>query len=88
MLHDFRSVDWDAWRDAPERRRIQAVEEMDGRRQTDLLANREDENDMFIPSRWDAREDAMAFFRSPEFAEIVEWGRDVLTDRPRHIFLA
>ncbi len=64
------------------------LSEMDGHRQTDLLANREDENDMFIASRWDAREDAMAFFRSPEFAETVEWGRDVLADRPRHVFLA
>ncbi|MFC4986958.1 heme-binding protein [Saliphagus infecundisoli] len=61
---------------------------MDGHRKTDLLANREDENDMFIASRWDAREDAMAFFRSEEFAETVEWGRDVLADRPRHVFLA
>ncbi|NUC74391.1 heme-binding protein [Haloterrigena sp. SYSU A558-1] len=62
--------------------------EMDGHRKTDLLANREDENDMFIASRWDSREDAMAFFRSDEFSETVEWGRDVLADRPRHVFLA
>jgi len=26
-LHDFRSIDWDAWRDAPERERRRAVEE-------------------------------------------------------------
>ncbi|GAB3022925.1 heme-binding protein [Natronobiforma cellulositropha] len=62
--------------------------EMDGHRRTDLLANREDENDMFIASRWDAREDAMAFFRSDAFSDTVEWGRDVLADRPRHVFLA
>ncbi|OVE84925.1 heme-binding protein [Natronolimnobius baerhuensis] len=62
--------------------------EMDGHRKTDLLANREDENDMFIASRWDSREDAMQFFRSDEFAETVEWGRDVLADRPRHVFLS
>ncbi|MFP8952067.1 heme-binding protein [Natrialbaceae archaeon A-arb3/5] len=62
--------------------------EMDGHRKTTLLANREDENDMFIASRWDAREDAMQFFRSDAFAETVEWGRDVLADRPRHVFLA
>jgi chlorite dismutase len=43
---------------------------------------------MFIASRWDAREDAMAFFRSDEFAETVEGGREVLADRPRHVFLA
>jgi chlorite dismutase/heme-degrading monooxygenase HmoA len=61
--------------------------EMDGHRKTDLLANREDENDMFIASRWDSREDAMAFFRSDAFAETVEFGRDVLADRPRHVFL-
>ena len=26
-LHDFRSIDWDAWRDAPERERRRAIEE-------------------------------------------------------------
>ncbi len=62
--------------------------DMDGHRKTDLLVNREDENDMFIASRWDAREDAMAFFRSDAFSETVEFGRDVLADRPRHVFLA
>jgi len=61
---------------------------MDGHRETSLLANREDENDMFIASQWDAKEDAMAFFRSDAFADTVEWGRDVLADRPRHVFLA
>ncbi|ELY48692.1 heme-binding protein [Natronorubrum bangense] len=62
--------------------------DMDGHRKTDLLANREDENDMFIASRWDSREDAMQFFRSDAFSEAVEFGRDILTDRPRHVFLA
>ncbi|MFC4542613.1 heme-binding protein [Halosolutus amylolyticus] len=62
--------------------------DMDGHRKTDLLANREDENDMFIASRWDSREDAMAFFRSDEFSETVDYGRDILADRPRHVFLA
>ncbi len=64
------------------------LEEMDGHRKTTLLANVEDENDMFIASRWDAREDAMAFFRSEAFSDTVEWGRDVLAERPRHVFLA
>src|SRR6056297_255450 len=27
VLHDFRTVDWDAWRDAPDRERTRAVEE-------------------------------------------------------------
>ncbi|WP_226007911.1 heme-binding protein [Natrinema salinisoli] len=62
--------------------------DMDGHRKTDLLVNREDENDMFIASRWDARKDAMEFFRSDAFSETVEFGRDVLADRPRHVFLA
>ncbi|WP_254766774.1 heme-binding protein [Salinilacihabitans rarus] len=62
--------------------------DMEGHRKSDLLVNREDENDTFIASRWDSREDAMAFFRSDEFGETVEWGRDVLADRPRHVFLA
>ena len=26
VLHDFRSIDWDAWRDAPEHRRERALE--------------------------------------------------------------
>ena len=62
--------------------------DMDGHRKTDLLVNREDDNDMFIASRWDSREDAMEFFRSDAFSETVEFGRDVLADRPRHVFLA
>jgi chlorite dismutase len=36
VLHDFRTVDWDAWRDAPEREREQALE--DG---IDFLVHRE-----------------------------------------------
>jgi chlorite dismutase/heme-degrading monooxygenase HmoA len=62
--------------------------DMDGHVQTDLLANVEDESDMFIASRWDSREDAMSFFRSDAFTDTVDWGRDVLADRPRHVFLA
>ncbi|WP_135805833.1 heme-binding protein [Halorussus marinus] len=64
------------------------LEEMAGHLDTDLLANREDENDMFIASQWESKEDAMAFFRSEEFSSTVDWGRDVLADRPRHVFLA
>ncbi len=62
--------------------------EMDGHRETTLLANVDDENDMFIASQWDSKDDAMGFFRSEEFADTVEWGREVLADRPRHVFLA
>jgi chlorite dismutase len=60
----------------------------DGHLETDLLANREDENDMFIASQWESKDDAMNFFRSDAFSDTVEWGRDVLADRPRHVFLA
>ena len=62
--------------------------EMDGHHDTALLTNREDENDMFIASQWRAQEDAMAFFRSEDFSETVQWGQEVLADRPRHVFLA
>ena len=62
--------------------------EMDGHGETDLMINLEDENDMFIASQWRSKEDAMAFFRSDEFSDTVSWGRDVLADRPRHVFLA
>jgi len=62
--------------------------EMDGHRETALLVNTEDENDMFIASQWDSKDDAMAFFRSEEFADTVDWGQDVLADSPRHVFLA
>ncbi|WP_135828177.1 heme-binding protein [Halorussus halobius] len=62
--------------------------DMDGHLETDLLANREDDNDMFIASQWESKEDAMAFFRSDAFSDTVDWGRDVLADRPRHVFLA
>jgi heme-degrading monooxygenase HmoA len=64
------------------------LDEMDGHRETALLSSYEDENDMFIASQWDAKEDAMGFFRSDAFSETVDWGRDVLADRPRHVFLA
>jgi chlorite dismutase len=62
--------------------------EMEGHFDTDLMVNREDENDMFISSQWRSRDDAMAFFRSDGFRDTVEWGREVLADRPRHVFLA
>jgi chlorite dismutase len=61
---------------------------MDGHLDTRLMTNVEDENDMFIASQWKSREDAMGFFRSDAFADTVDWGRDVLADRPRHVFLA
>ena len=64
------------------------IAEMDGHRETDLFANVEEPNDMFIASHWREQEDAMAFFRADAFAETVDWGRDVLADRPRHVFLA
>jgi chlorite dismutase len=62
--------------------------EMDGHRETALLVNADDENDMFIASHWDRKDNAMAFFRSDAFADTVDWGREVLDDRPRHVFLA
>ncbi|MDL5362363.1 heme-binding protein [Halalkalicoccus sp. NIPERK01] len=64
------------------------LEEMDGHHETDLMVNVADENDMFIASQWRSKEDAMAFFRSDAFRDTVQWGRDVLADRPRHVFLA
>ena len=61
---------------------------MDGHRDTQLLANLEDDRDFFISSRWDGREDALEFFRGDAFRDTVEWGREVLDGRPRHVFLA
>lgn len=65
-----------------------ALAEMDGHRETDLMVNTEDDNDMFIASQWRKKEDAMEFFRSEAFRDTVQWGREVLDDRPRHVFLA
>ncbi|SDM98588.1 chlorite dismutase [Halogranum gelatinilyticum] len=62
--------------------------DIDGHHDTDLMVNVEDENDMFIASQWRSKEDAMGFFRSDAFRDTVSWGRDVLADRPRHVFLA
>jgi chlorite dismutase/heme-degrading monooxygenase HmoA len=62
--------------------------EMEGHTETDLMVNVEDENDTFIASQWRSKDDAMAFFRSEAFRDTVSWGRDVLADRPRHVFLA
>ncbi|MFB6280697.1 MAG: heme-binding protein [Haloferacaceae archaeon] len=61
---------------------------IEGHLRTDLMVNHEDENDMFIASQWRSQEDAMGFFRSERFGDVVDWGRDVLADRPRHVFLA
>jgi chlorite dismutase len=66
----------------------EALAGMDGHLETDLMVNVEDENDMFIASQWRAKEDAMDFFGSDDFRETVKWGREVLADRPRHVFLA
>ena len=64
------------------------LDDMDGHLETRLLANVGDENDMFISSQWEAKEDAMEFFRGDAFRDTVDWGREVLDDRPRHVFLA
>ncbi|MCU4717472.1 heme-binding protein [Halapricum hydrolyticum] len=64
------------------------LEAMEGHRETALLVNDDDANDMFIASQWDSRDDAMAFFRSEDFRETVQWGREILDDTPRHVFLA
>lgn len=61
---------------------------MEGHFDSELLANYEDENDMFISSQWRSKDDAMDFFRSDAFRDTVSWGRDILADRPRHVFLA
>jgi chlorite dismutase len=64
------------------------LEETEGHIETDLMVNHEDENDMFIASQWTSQQDAMGFFGSDAFRDTVQWGRDVLADRPRHVFLA
>ncbi|MFB6072632.1 MAG: antibiotic biosynthesis monooxygenase, partial [Halobacterium sp.] len=64
------------------------LQETEGHLETDLMVNVEDDTDMFIASQWRSEDDAMAFFRSDEFSDTVDWGRDVLADRPRHVFLA
>jgi len=64
------------------------LEETEGHIETDLMVNHEDENDMFIASQWNSQQDAMGFFGSDAFRDTVQWGRDVLADRPRHVFLA
>ncbi len=63
------------------------LNDTEGHIDTRLMANHENENDMFIASQWVDRDDAMAFFRSDAFRETVEWGREILVDRPRHVFL-
>ena len=66
----------------------QLLGDMDGHRETSLFVRLDDECDMFISSRWDSREAALGFFGGDAFRETVQWGRDVLQDRPRHVFLA
>ncbi len=64
------------------------LDDMEGHRETHLFTRVDDDCDMFIASRWDAKADAMGFFGSEAFRETVQWGRDVLQRRPRHVFLA
>ena len=64
------------------------LDETEGHIDTDLMINHENENDMFIASQWTSQEAAMGFFGSDAFRDTVQWGRDVLADRPRHVFLA
>jgi len=64
-----------------------ALSDLDGHRETALLVNVADENDMFIASKWDSREAAMEFFESADFRDTVSAGREMLADRPRHVFL-
>ena len=66
----------------------EALSELSGHRESDLLVNVADENDMFIASQWDSQADAMDFFESEAFRETVATGREILADRPRHVFLA
>ena len=67
---------------------LELLDDSEGHLDTDLMVNVDDENDMFIASGWTEREAAMAFFRSEAFRDTVDWGREVLADRPRHVFLA
>ena len=62
--------------------------DMEGHRESALLVNRADEHDMFIASQWASKAAAMDFFGSDAFAETVAAGREILADRPRHVFLA
>lgn len=63
-----------------------ALADMNGHHATSLWVNVEDDNDMFISSQWQSKDDALAFFRSETFRDTVAWGRDILADRPRHVF--
>ncbi len=65
-----------------------ALEDVDGHRGATLLENYEDDTDMFIASRWDSQDDASAFFQSDRFKQAVSAGRDLLAERPRHVFFA
>ena len=62
--------------------------EMDGHVESFLLANTDDADDMFIASEWADQDAATEFFRSEAFRDTVDWGREILADRPRHVFLA
>ncbi|MFW5900556.1 MAG: heme-binding protein [Halodesulfurarchaeum sp.] len=66
---------------------LDALDDVSGHRETGLLVNTGDENDMFIASQWDSRADAMGFFESEAFRETVSAGREMLAGRPRHVFL-
>ncbi len=61
--------------------------DMDGHVETSIWINVGDENDTFISSEWESRDSAMEFFRGDQFRETVDWGREILADTPRHVFL-
>ncbi|MFB6163101.1 MAG: heme-binding protein [Halococcoides sp.] len=64
------------------------LEDIEGHRESRLMVDISDETNTFVDSRWTDRSSALDFFRSETFRETVEWGREVLADRPRHVVLA
>lgn len=63
------------------------LENRSGHRDSELFVALADDCDMFIASRWDDRADALEFFATDAFAETLQFGRDVLQTRPRHMVI-
>lgn len=66
----------------------EVVADMEGHEETVLYTNEANANDMFIASHWASKADAMELFTSDVFGDTVEYGREILAERPRHVFLA
>ena len=64
---------------------LDAMNGMDGHKETHLYTEVSDPNTYLIVSDWESREQFDAFIGSEKFRKVADWGREqILAGRPRH----